>query len=591
VALGTFLLAAGGREAAAALSLDRPIEVKVLYDNSGSMYPGYAPPGRGGTPKSVSGARFYYEYPEFREWLGDFVARQTVLNGGNVSMSVLTSWDQFTPDNIRQVHPRVPIAGFDIERAVRAFPREVGSSTYLTEALQQFTRGFEGIVWLITDNIVETRLGEPDQGVAHLFTTLRDEHRFRSVHLFKYPFRDAQARQDAALAVYGIVVSDGEVPAATLAYLDRKFRTDFCFATQRRGDPPARLFPDGEHLKLKDLSIDTIELRAEPVLRVEVQSRDRGLFVERQQVRLELQGEIRSNLTQHSVTGGTYTLEPVGDFVPENWARARLALADIPKDSFAGVRGTLTEPIPPNGSQSTKATLLSKAPLSISNKSFLGWLRTALSGAVVQYTGTVQMSFGDIQVRLERSRMAGVFGVDQASSIFDFQNVQTIHVGPSQTQVSFVMKTGSQRTLLLIAAALLLGTPAVLGFLVLRRRARYRIQVSGSPASVVALRRLGSYEIFHEGNRLGRLSRGLLGGHRFEPTLGGAASPDSNLHEVRLSDGSVCRLTIEPAVAEASSTAPATGRAPILNTTGAPSPTPPANQPAGKRPTIARPKS
>jgi hypothetical protein len=308
---------------------------------------------------------------------------------------------------------------------------------------------------------------------------------------------------------------------------------------------------------------------------------------------------IRSYLTQHSVTAGRYTLEPDSDLAPDEANRRQFGLAALPRGTFQSVSGSLGEPIPPNGSQSIAISLPSRAPLSLSFDSFTGWLRAAFGGAVVTYTGTVKMSFGDVQVRLERDRMAGIFGIDRASSIFDIQDVRTIQVVPSRNRISFALRTSSQRTWLLLLVLAALAVSAFLGFRALRRPQRYRIEISGSPASVVALRRLGGHEVFHEGHRLGRLSRGLGGSHDFAPTAGSAAvtitpATQDGCYDVRIRDARY-RLAIQPLEAGVTRQ-PAAGRPGIpIAAAGPPVPGPPASRgpaqpPAQPGAPAARPK-
>ena len=538
-----------GRPALATLAAGSPLRVRILYDNSGSMYPGYAPPGRPGTPKSSSGARYFHEYPEIREWLADFVARQTILDGATVSMSTFTSQGDFSPGDVREVHPEVPVEQFDIARAVSRFPGQVGRNTYLAEVLDRSTRGFEGFVWLITDNIVETRAGDPSADVRRFFQILKDEPRYRSVHLFKYPFRDERARQSATLAVYGILVSEPEVPDAVLAYYDRKLRSSFRFANRRQGDPPPQLFPGREHLKLKDLKVEPMGL-----LQVVLDDSDKGQFKEGgPRVQLNLTGRIQSYLTQHSVTGGRYHLEFAGPLEPEAWARRDLGAQPLAPALFQPVQVEIREEIPPNQSRDVTALLSSSQPVSFASRGGLGaWLRLAMNGAVVKYTGRVRMSFDGVQVQLERDQMAGIFGIDEASSIFDFQDVSSLpSVAPSEATVSFALKTGSSRTaillLLLAVLAALVGIPAAM----LSRKRWYRIRITGTPERLVALRRLGSHEIVHEEQMLGRLSRGFAGDHELTPNAGSAAftitparQPDT--FDVRFRDGRGCQLSVEP---------------------------------------------
>ena len=83
------------------LTIGEPLRVRILYDNSGSMHPGYTAPGTPGRKtKSELGVRSFHEYPEFQQWLGDFVARQTILDGAAVGMWTFTSQEQFAPEDI-----------------------------------------------------------------------------------------------------------------------------------------------------------------------------------------------------------------------------------------------------------------------------------------------------------------------------------------------------------------------------------------------------------------------------------------------------------------------------------------------------------
>jgi len=517
VAIIVFIVAAAA-PAPAALTPGEPLPVRILVDHSGSMYPGYTPPGAPNRrTHSELGVRFFHEYPRFQQWLGDFVNAQTIVDGGTVGMWTFTSNAQFTPADIRQVHPPVPIHDFDVSRAIAQFPPEVGQNTYLTETLEAFTRDFTGLVWLITDNVVETSGGQPDVDVQRFFQSLNERPEYRSVHLYKYAF--AADGQHAALAVYGILVSAADVPPSTLAYYDRKFRTAFLEAKGRQG---ADLFTGREHLKLKNLAIDSLELRAE--LRVQLDDAEKGIFKEGQTVHLELDGEVKSNLTQHSVTGGRYEVAIASPYEPEEWASRDLGAQPLPAEMFDGASGAIDEPIPPNGTRAVHAQLASNRPVSFSPRGLMEWLRLAWRGATVRYTGTVRMSFTDVKVQFHREQMAGIFGIDRASSVFDFQDVRTLdQVNPSVAQVSFALRTGSSRTAILLAALAILAAIAGVAGFVLTRVRRFGVRVSGTPEVPVALRPLGAYPVLVEGQTVGRLCRGIGGGYAFKPTTGLAA--------------------------------------------------------------------
>lgn len=541
-----FCFLGGALDCLAAVSIGRPLRVRILYDNSGSMYPGYTPPGTTGRKtKSELGTRYYYEDSEFQGWLGDFVASQTILDGGTVEMWTFTSQGEFSTADFKQVHTEVPIAKFDVARAIRNIPSESGQTTYLTETLDHFSRGFEGLIWLITDNIVETRVGEPDRDVEKLFHALHEDPRYQAVHLFKHSFRGSPS----ALAIYGILVSPSTIPKPTLAYYDRKFRSNFRFVNRRKGDPPQQLFPGREHLKLRNLEVDAFELV--PTLEATLNKSDAGSVKEGQKVQLKLTGEIRSYLTQHSAVGGHYRLEFVNDFEPESWASRELGAQAISAGSFSVVEGEIQDPIPPNGTRDITALLQSSQPVSFTGGGPNAWLKLALNGAVVRYTGRVRMSFQGVGMHLEKAQMAGIFGIDKAPGIFKLQDLQTFPVDSSEAPVEFTLSARSSRTVLLLALLLILVILAGLLAAFLARKQWYRVRITGTPEKLIPLRRLGSYSIVHDGQTFGRLTRGISGDYDFAANLNSAAftiSPtqQADTWDVRFRDGGGCQIIIEP---------------------------------------------
>lgn len=509
------------------------LPVRILYDNSGSMYPGYRPPG---SPDRRSreqlGVHFFHQSPQFAPWLDDFVRRQSALEADNVGMWTFTSNGAFTPADIHEVHPVVAVRDFRADTAMANFPQRTGNSTYLTETLQEFTHDYTGIVWLITDNIVETTAGEPDAGVQRFFETLAQTSEIRSVHLFKHSFEENS--QSATLAVYGLLVSTAEMPEQTIAGYDGKFR---------------ELFPGREHLKLKNLSIEPVTLHAD--LQLVLENRDKGLFEEGQSVKLELAGEIRSRLTQHSVTAAHYELAVASPFQPESWAQRDLGAGSLPSRIFDTAGDDIREEIPPSGSKRIQARLSSVHPVSFTPSSVAAWLRLAWSGAAVRYTGAVRMSLSDVQVRLQRQQMAGIFGIDHASSIFAFQDVRSLSgIRPSVVPVSFALRTGSSRTAILLAVMGVLGVIAVAAVFVLSRKQTFRVAIANGPETITALRRLGTHGVMYEGQMLGRLSRGLVNSYAFHAAKGNPAftvvpAGDGETWDVKFTGGPSRRLSIK----------------------------------------------
>jgi hypothetical protein len=559
---------------AAPIAPGAPLPVRILYDNSGSMYPGYRPPG---SPDRRThdqlGVHFFHRAPGFTQWLDDFARSQTALGGSTLGMWTFTSNGAFTPADIHEVHPVVPVHDFRAETAVANFPPHPGNNTYLTETLTTFTRDFTGLVWLITDNIVEEKAGEPDAGVQQFFQTLAQSNELRSVHLFKHTFEENG--QSSALAVYGILVSAQEVPPATLAHYDRKF---------------SDLFPGHEHLKLKNLSIEPLTLHAD--LQLVLADRDKGMFKEGQSVQLDLDGEIRSHLTQHAVTTGRYELAIASPFVPESWAQRDLGAQSLSPDLFDATSGGITQEIPPNGSRRVHAQLGSNQPVSFTPSGVGEWLRLAWSGAAVRYTGAVRMSLADVKVRLQRQQMAGIFGIDHASSIFSFQDVTSLHgIQPSVVPVSFALRTGASRTAILLTILAVLGAVTAAALLALSRKQTFRIAVTDTSPLIVALRRFGTYNVTYEGRQLlGRLSRGLVD-YDFQPARGNPAftvvpSGDGETWDVKFIGGPSRRLSIKP---EGGGTKkPPKPGAPARAAPPPPPPLPRTGALAGRPPRIAR---
>lgn len=531
-------------DATAALQPGTPIPVRVLYDNSGSMYAGYQPPGAPNRQtRAALGARFFHQSPAFAAWLADFVKAQTIVDAGTVGMWTFTSDDHFTPADIREVHPAVPVDQFDVQQALRNFPERTGDSTYLTETLQSFTRDFAGLVWLITDNIVETHDGQPDAGVQRFFQTLAAQPELRSVHLFKYPIEEGERR--AALAVYGILVSPANVPHPTLAYYDSKFRA----LRDARRPQGGNLFSTQEYLKLKDLQVEP--MRPDLRLVLDAEGED-GSFKEGESVHLRVEGEIRSFLTQHSVTAGRYELAIASPFVAEEQDQRELGVQPLSPDLFDTVTGEIRRAIPPGGAQALQADLQSTEPVAFKPRGIVRWLRLAWNGATVRYTGTARMSFSDVQVRLEPQQMAGIFGIDHASAIFDFQNVTTLpRVQPTVVPVSFVLRSRPGRTaILMVILAILIALVTFPAFLLSRAQV-FRITISGTEDRLTTLRRLGRYDVTLDGKLLGRLSRRLVNGYQFDPVSGDASltvvpTSDPDTWEARYTGGHTRRLSIKP---------------------------------------------
>ncbi|MDX2000735.1 MAG: hypothetical protein SF066_23685 [Thermoanaerobaculia bacterium] len=546
--LATLVAVLGGLPAAL-----EAVEARILYDNSGSMYPGYVPGGGAGS------ARYFHQIPEFRAWLSDFVAAQTALGVDRVSFWAATSSAGFDPGDVRELQSAVPVGRFVVDSALGRLPPP-GRNTYLAESVEQVGQGFTGYLWLVTDNIVETADGSIDADIRRFFESLARAPRIASVHLFKYPFRDSVTARSTNLAVYGLQVGDPPFVAADVRASDRRLRDEL----RRLPRPAGRglLFPGEEHWKLKDLAIDTVDWEIRPQLEVRFDPSGRRLFSGRQAVRLPLSGRVTSRLTQHAVVAARYQVALAGSLVPLGPEAGRVE--PIPTSAFRPKSGQLDRILPPTGTVNLDVELASSEPLTVEPRGFGTWLRSALSPLRVSYRGTVAIHFTEVELQFERQELAGIFGIEAAPEVFGFRDLATLPtVQATPVPIEFALESGRgpQAALLafLVGVAGLLG----LGLRWLRRPVYYRVKVGDAPERMVPLRRFARIPIHLQGQILGALRRGPFGTHGFEPV------PPTPALQVRPAgedgqwlaqgrDGSLVGLIVQPSMPRA--TAPRASR-------------------------------
>lgn len=499
--------------AMAEITLSSELEIRILLDNSASMYPGYGPPGIGSRSRADTGGKFYVEYSEMEDWLDDFVALQTILGGRSISFLSLTSSGAFEASDVRTLHRKSPLDQFRASKARRSLPGQ-GKHTYLTEGLRSATQGFEGILWLITDNIVEDRRGVPDQGVARFFRSLADSERFRSVHLYKLPFEDLVGGKPGNLAIYGILISSQEIQPNVLRYFDNKFRGDFLKAQRRISGTP--LFGEGAYWKLKDLRVGALDLEIRPTLDVEIVQRERRLFREHQEIVLRFRGSVLNRLTQHRLTGGRFEVRPRGAFEPSVTDQGGFSIEQVPGSHFDSSESLLPR-IAPRDKAEIQGQLISNRSISLKPKGFWAWLKSASRGIKVIFRGQAEARFTELVAEFDRRQMDGIFGADAAPEIFQIPARLEIRAEVSEPEsISFELTSAHWRQLLFVLLLLFLLAMAVGFYWIFGRTKKFRVIVDGDER-IVALRRLGSKSIDHEGHTLGRLRRDVWGSTGFFP--------------------------------------------------------------------------
>lgn len=510
-AAGAALFFAGVLPVNAAIGpVELPMEARILYDNSGSMYPGYRPGASAGRGRAL----MFHQYPEFRDFLN-----RLARSSGDRGADRISFW-AFTGLLRDNVAPARPLGAFDASTDLGAIPPVPGQRTFLTENLEALTRDFEGLVWLVTDNIVDTRPGTADnRDVRGFFQSLNNNPAYKSVHVFKYPF--SADGFESALSIYCILVSPRD-------FSDPERENDLApFDEAIAG--ALSVFPQGSsYLKLKDLSIGMVKLKTD-ALKVSVAKAPGGFFGENRKVSLDLSGLIESRLTQHRIIQGTSSVAAVGDFVPVKTS-ARVKIRPIGSGNFAAEPTVMPlGEMEPLGTQPIRVNLGSVKPVRIGTEGLGGWIRSAF-GLRACFSGRVEIRLENVRVRLSDEKLSGIWGIEHAGEVFDFDREQELaNINPGYTHVDFCLETGSGKGLFLIALMLLL---AVVGFFAARAllggaKAVYIVRKPDGDQSV-SLGILGSAQVDYRGRAIGRVSRNPGSGVLFKAGGGASAVRESD---------------------------------------------------------------
>lgn len=454
------------------------LPVKILWDNSGSMYPGYSPPGTlGRQSRREIGVRQYHEYNEIKEWLEDFVNQQSILGADSIEFSFFASRDSSVPGTIVKTHDETPLEGFDAGKALD-FKVRPGRYTYLASNLARCVQDFEGLVWLITDNIVEESVGTPDQGIRDFFQMILDEDFYRSVHFFKLPFSDDQAGVRGGLAIYAIRTSLRAPDTILLQEFDRKLQGVFLKSARKSGVP---LFPGKFHLKLKDLAVDPFDLQS-LVFDVSIEQKDKILFTESQVVRLRYTGRLQSLLTQHRIVGGSYFIHSVGSFRPSIMFPLSAKGEDFglpPVQDIKPRSGRQQLPrIDPRGSVTLVNELMVTEPISLKTKGWRAWWISAWSGLSTTYRGNVVVEVSDLEIEPVEDIVGEFFGVDMALEVFgDPRRVSLPESIMLSSEAEFSLQSSFTRALFLAILGIVVAMPLFFIIFYLKRiKGQYRVE-------------------------------------------------------------------------------------------------------------------
>ena len=515
--------------------------VKILYliDNSGSMYPGYHPGGK------YKGKRHYYiEDNDFKTELTRFIydtshPEATDFSIESVDFSIFheelipikkdESPQSLSKDSIRSILDSIKITGTDARR----------KDTYLAKVMNQVTRDFEGIVWLVTDNIIEDENHSFDKQVVAFYNELNQPVGTSPYKIaFIYPLPWEIGGYSGTLALYGFLVN---YPG-----LDQKEFSNFENEIFKKSDV-INHFGDNSYLKLKPLNINPVIIKQDvkkwfekDIIPLDSKVFKEGVDLIEKEIKLTL----KSNLTHHKVKSGVITARIENDF--ESTVKGRKEKApDFTPDDFRPIElfeeakdglkkiGELTEaqgihipPLEPEESKTYVLKLKTKKPISFDQTG--SYLSKALSPWTVNYKGDMVFAIKDLtlEVIVNSERVKGVYQAQELSNIF--QGQETVEVDPFPVDLKFSVQAGLDRMIYLILWLVLLMIIAGILFWLFMRPAAYEVALSGmvNTSERYRLRPLqkGKLQIVHpeSGNKtlLGTISRGITGNAIFRAVRG-----------------------------------------------------------------------
>lgn len=511
----------------------KPIPVRILVDLSKSMYPGYR-------VESFHGPRrFVDEFPAFRKWFGGFVRSMMVFKASRVSVVGFASDSRRTPADAHvALGPDSPPDRFD-EAAVFAGWRHTGLETDLDRNLRALTRDFEGLVFLVTDNRVETSTASETEATETFFRRIKESDRFQAVHIYRYDLQDPASGQTLSLAVYGLLVSPDRPDDSTALFFDNGFKTPGLVG----------LF-QGRHLKLRPLDVKPVTLN------VKFTTTNHGgtRFVENEPVQLLFEAWITNN-TLFTLRRGKCAITVKGSFHPKDRrTQKEYGLEPLSNTLFKALPiDSIPEVAPGARRKLLRKIVLDTRGIPLKVTGLWNWLSKACGGLEVEYAGTGSITARDLEFALTREgfeKLAGIYGEESLRRVFRIDEKRLVPVArPDTFPISFRLKGDPRYGVLVAIILVLLALPLAVAAIILFKKASCRVRV-GAAEHYLALRRFGSAPVTMGGLLLGCVSRGAGSTFSFRPAppspfFSIRTTADPGLFEVFPKDSPPVRLEVQ----------------------------------------------
>jgi len=544
---------AGGRLSGPTLpATGRPIRHLVALDYSGSMFGGYErgepspresgcgwTAGRGGA-RSPNGP-FYWQIPAFRDLVRD--GPLATLAAGDPARALVFNKDVFAlgdgsaarwtgrgftgplpgwepgPDAVlgrlvseeaggtlpaRWVAPWATARMWDESRMADVLD---AAAALLGEGAEQ-----DGILWIVTDNIIETSEAEGRAREAELnrqfYLRLKEDPRWQVVHA--WPIHGADWLCGGTLMVYGLYFSGHErIDAPTYAALAAGDRAHLASPAQiqafARYANPGSPAP-GHPFKLKPDDLDLLKVSFE---------RDIECPAARAGQRRECEATLTiENLLKHRRIEGAKLHLASGRL--DAWGQVGDTLVTVPtarplQSGAVTADGVLAEPVAPGGRATLRVPLLVPAIETEEHTLRDHWV--SANHERFRMLGSMTVSISDLRTSMavDEAQLGDVYGVASLPEIF--RNPDTSNL---TTTICLTMGVENPAWLasLLILGALALGLLAILlGVWLLKPTFRI-VAIDDREQGRIRVTRLVGAGIEHQGKTVARVRQGLGGALR-----------------------------------------------------------------------------
>lgn len=467
-------------------------EVYYLFDNSASMYDGY--------PTPRAGAKFYYQRPEFQDFIRKYVAttakpedQVSIITFNRVTNVVLP----LTPfGNINWNSVFAPTGKLDVVGSQT--PQDV-NFTKMPDAVREVinkVNGKKAVLWLLTDNIADSGASNEAADTREFYRLLATDPRVQMVNAYPL-FRDP-INTKSTLMIYGIVLGDKEpFPLAELKQWDEKYVSSSSMI-QLMGE---------DAFQMKPLGRNTLELSLKEQLKLDAIDENSPLSGSVDLV-------LKSGFHYHTIAAAKLNLR-AEDLKPE---RASISLIPGDKFQFSPQQPYQISNIRAKSDYAFNVKFTTPQVTVSPSRNKFATLLADIFDETFPMHGVLWAKIEDVELKLEvPPNMKKAFGAEDIPQIF---RPEKITMDELRMEINPTVRNGGGRLLLflLLGALLLTGLIFFLIWFFLPQNYYLSYEDSFEFYKRYSLRRKGEVRIKSDsGENLGRLCRGWGSDWKFFP--------------------------------------------------------------------------